>query len=339
MKIPAALFFCGLAVAAAPTFGQSYSFTVFAGMTPPTGNRDGNGAEARFHHPVAVAVDSAGNTYVADRENATIRKISPGGAVTTFAGLAGATGTAEGTGAAARFREPSGVAVDAAGNVFVTDTLAHTVRKITPAGTVTTFAGLSDTPGTSDGVAGAARFFRPRGIAIDADGALYISDSGNRIIRKITAAAVVSTLAGSPGSGANIDGSGANARFNAIAGITVDAARNVYVVDEASHVVRKITPAGAVSTLAGLPGTSGAVNGTGTAARFDIPFGIVADAGGTLYVADSVNESIRQVSPNGAVTIFAGSSFAGSADGTGAAVRFFRPLGIALDGAGNVYIA
>jgi sugar lactone lactonase YvrE len=339
MKLPAALLALGLAVIAAPVFGQSYSFTIFAGTPPPIGSRDGTGADARFYNPVAVAVDSAGNTYVADRENAVIRRITAAGVVTTFAGSPGAIGIADGTGAAARFSLPVGVAVDAAGNVFVTDSASHTVRKITPAGAVTTFAGLAGTPGTSDGTGSGARFTSPSGIAIDADGDIYVADTGNRTIRKITAAGVVSTLAGSPGLPGHTDATGAAARFNTVAGIAVDGARNVYVVDTMSHVVRKITPGGTVSTLAGQPATMGFENGVGSAARFNMPFGIAATAGGTLYVADTVNERIRRIEPNGMVSVFAGSSLGGSINGTGGAARFFRPQGVALDSSDNLYVA
>jgi sugar lactone lactonase YvrE len=216
MKIPAALLLGALAVLSASAFAQSYSFTVFAGMPPPTGSRDGVGSDARFHNPVAVAVDAAGNLYVADRENAVIRKITTAGVVSTFAGLAGTTGTSDGSGAGARFNRPAGIAVDAAGNVYVSDGANHTIRRITPAGAVTTFAGLAETPDAIDGTAGAARFRNPTGIAVGGDGSVYVSDTGNRTVRKITSAAVVSTLAGSAGLGGNTDGAGTNARFNSI---------------------------------------------------------------------------------------------------------------------------
>jgi sugar lactone lactonase YvrE len=288
---------------------------------------------------VAVAVDSAGNTYVADRDNAVVRKISPAGAVTTLAGLADTTGSADGTGAAARFNLPAGVAVDATGNVFVTDAGAHTVRRITPAGVVTTIAGLADTPGSADGMGPAARFLSPSGIVVDPDGNIYVSDTGNRTIRRITPAGAVTTLAGTAGQTANVDATGTNARFTSPTGLSIDGARNLYVVDSVSHVVRRITPGGVVSTIAGSAGNSGDVNGSGGAARFNTPFGIAAASDGTLYVADSVNETIRRITPGGAVSVFAGAALAGAVDGNGADARFFRPQGVALDSAGNVFVA
>ena len=339
MKFPAALILAALTTSAAPAFAQSYSFTVFAGMPPPTGSQDGVGSEARFFNPVAVAVDAAGNLYVADRENATIRKITPAGVVSTFAGLAGSTGSADGAGSVARFNRPAGIAIDAAGTIFVSDGGNHTVRRITPAGVVSTFAGAAQTPGATDGTAGAARFRNPTGIAVDADGNIYVSDTGNRTVRKITNAAVVSTLAGAAGIAGNTDGAGSNARFNSINGLTVDGGGNVYVVDTLSHVVRKITPAGVVSTFAGQAGTEGTTNAVGSAARFNTPFGIAADGSGTIYVADTVNETIRRITPDGTVSVFAGSAIGGSTNGTGASARFFRPQGIAVDGGGNIYVA
>ena len=339
MKNPAVLFVCAIAALSAPAFAQSYSFTIFAGMPPPTGSRDGTGADARFHNPVALALDTAGNTYVADRDNAVVRKISPAGVVTTFAGLAGATGFDDGTGTAARFVQPSGIAVDAAGNVFVSDGEAHTVRKITPAGVVTTLAGLGGTPGSTDAISNAARFRTPTGVVVDTSGNVYVADTGNSTIRKITAEGVVTTLAGSAGFAGHADGAGANARFNSLAGLSIDVSGNLYAVDKLSHVVRKISAAGVVSTLAGLAGTFGSADGSGTTARFNTPLGIAANASGTVYVADTVNETIRRISPDGTTAVFAGSALAGNLDGTGVNARFFRPQGIALDAAGNVYVA
>ena len=208
MKIPAALLVCAFTVIGTPVFAQSYSFTVFAGMPPPTGSRDGTGSDARFNNPMGIALDAAGNTYVADRNNATIRKISPAGVVTTFAGLAGVTGSADGIGSAARFNQPVGLVLDVAGNVFVTDRADHTVRKITPAGAVTTVAGLAGTPESTDATGTAARFRTPNGIAVDGAGNVYVADTGNRTIRKITSAGIVTTLAGSTGLIGNTEGTG-----------------------------------------------------------------------------------------------------------------------------------
>ena len=161
---------------------------------------DGTGGDARFNVPTGIAVNSAGTLYVTDSQNCTIRKITPAGVVTTFAGESGACGSADGTGNAARFSVPQGAAVDSTGNVYVADTFNHTIRKITPGGVVTTLAGLAGNIGSADGTGSAARFNSPRGVAVDSAGTVYVADTNNHTIRKITAGGVVTTLAGLPGS-------------------------------------------------------------------------------------------------------------------------------------------
>ena len=229
---------------------------------------DGTGSAARFYFPNGVAVDSAGNVYVADTNNYTIRKITPSGVVSTLAGLAGSPGSADGTGSAARFNDPYGVAVDSAGNVYVADTGNNTIRKITPSGVVSTLAGLAGSIGSADGTGSAARFFQPYGVAVDSAGNVYVADTNNNTIRKITPSGVVSTLAGLAGSFGSADGTGSAARFYYPEGVAVDSAGNVYVADTGNDTIRKITPSGVVSTLAGLAGSIGSADGTGSAARF-----------------------------------------------------------------------
>ena len=178
-----------------------------------------------------MAVDGSGNVYVADSGNYTIRKITPAGVVSTLAGLAGSSGSADGTGSAARFYYPTGVAVDGSGNVYVADTGNYTIRKITPAGVVSTLAGLAGSTGSADGTGSAARFYYPYGVAVDGSGNVYVADTGNYTIRKITPAGVVSTLAGTAGSSGSADGTGSAARFNYPTGVAVDGSGNVYVAD------------------------------------------------------------------------------------------------------------
>jgi len=259
--------------------------------------------------------------------------------VTTLAGAALMVGSDNGVGAAARFGYPEGVASDPAGNIFVADTRNNMIRKITPAGEVTKFAGDVHS-GSSDGAGGAARFDWPCGIACDSDGNVYVADTANSTIRKITPGAVVSTLAGAAGTSGSADGVGGDARFAAPRGVACDPAGNVYVADAANSTIRKITPAGVVITLAGVAGTSGSTDGAGSDARFGYPEGIACDGTGNLYVADTTASTIRKVSPTGVVTTFAGSSGqTGSSDGVGSSVRFNRPEGVAVDAAGNIYVA
>jgi sugar lactone lactonase YvrE len=243
----------------------------------------------------------------------------------------------DGSGAAARFYFPTGVAVDSAGNVYVADQNNQTIRKVTAAGVVTTLAGLAGKDGTTDGSTSAARFFFPSGVAIDSAGNVYVSDLLNYTIRKVTAAGVVTTLAGDARSDGSADGAGVAARFFYPSGVSVDSASNVYVADEST--IRKVTATGVVTTLAGAAGTYGSTDGTGAAALFDSPSGVAVDSAGNVYVAD-FNHTIRKVTAAGVVTTLAGTAgMSGSNDGSGVEARFFHPTGVAVDSAGNVYVA
>ncbi|MEO0056077.1 MAG: hypothetical protein RLZZ50_2024, partial [Verrucomicrobiota bacterium] len=233
--------------------------------------------------------------YVADTANHTIRKITSAGVATTLAGGVGLAGSTDATGTSARFNTPTGLAVDSAGNVFVCDTASHTIRKITPAGVVTTVAGSPGLSGTTNANGSGARFNAPQGLTLDSAGNLYVADSGNHAIRKIAANGDVSTFAGLPGTSGTTDATGTSARFNTPKGITIDAAGVIHVADTANHAIRKITSAGAVTTVAGLAGTSGTANGAGTTARFNSPAGIVSTPDGiNVYVADTASHTIRR---------------------------------------------
>jgi sugar lactone lactonase YvrE len=492
---------------AAADYSTPYNFTTLAG-TSSIGSADGAGANARFYSPQDIATDSAGNVFIVDEGNHTIRKMTAAGVVTTFAGVAGVPGSSDGTGAAASFDSPQGIVADAADNLYVTDTGNHTIRKITPAGVVTTLAGRPGITGNTDGSGSAARFNLPRKIARDSAGNLYVTEIGNGTIRKITATGEVSTyatgfsfpeyfngaygaiavdaagnvyvsnfaftdarvgnngavsysyigflmrvgpngdrtsidqstinqnpdgqvenfgfsglksdLAGNlligrgyrlvkynpstglftdlSGSGqigavdgpantarfgfpftaasdrngtlyvadtgnnlvrkvasdgavstlagvalenaaANADGAGAAARFTKPTGVAVDGAGNVYVADTDQHCIRKISPAGVVTTLAGNPGQAGSADGMGTAARFNSPRGLAVDATGAVFVADTVNRTIRRISPAGEVSVIAGAAGQiGADDGNGAAARFAFPIGLAIDATGNLFV-
>jgi hypothetical protein len=322
-----------------PTAGEPM-LSLLAGGPGGPGWQDGTGAAASFNTPAGVATGIDGNAYVTDQGNNTIRKITPEGVVSTLAGTAGTTGSTDGTGAAARFNNPAGVALDGTGNVYVADYLNDTIRKITPAGLVTTLAGTAGMGGSADGTGPAARFYGPSGLATDSTGNVYVADQGNNTIRKITPAGVVTTLAGTAGVNGSDDGTGAAARFNFPLGVAVDSMGNVYVADDLNDTVRRITPAGVVTTLAGTAGAFGSADGTGAAARFSGPFGVAADGAGNVYVADSLNATIRKITPAGVVTTLAGTAgMSGSTDGTGAAARFWLPSAVAADGAANVYVA
>lgn len=260
--------------------GYSYVFSTYAGETG-YGNSDGPAGLARFDHPWSVAVDGSGNLFVADTANHTIRKIAPDGSVTTYAGTAGVSGSADGTGAFARFKSPQGVAVDASGNVYVGDAGNYTVRKIAPGGVVSTLAGGVGLNGSTDATGLDARFNAPFGVAVDGSGNVYVADVFNNTIRKINGVTRgVTTLAGTAGSSGSTDATGAVARFSYPAGVAVDGGGNVYVADLANNTIRKVTAGGVVTTLAGLAQSNGSVDGTAGAARFGPSYGVAVDAGG-----------------------------------------------------------
>lgn len=312
--------------------------TTIAGGSGIPGSTDATGTSARFYAPSAVAADSSGNLYVADTSNNAIRKISSSGAVTLFAGLPGRTSSLDGNRASARFEDPYSVAADGSGNVYVADATDHSIRKITSAGVVTTLAGKPGSFGSSNGSGTEATFFGPLGIATDSIGTVYVADTGNHLIRKITAAGVVTTLAGTAGQAGRTDATGTAATFNSPMGVAVDSAGTVYVLDNGNASVRKISPAGVVTTLAG-GGGQGFVNGTGTAARFTVPFDLTVDSAGNVYVCDHGNHVIRKVTPAGVVTTLAGTGTAGKAEGAATVAQFKFPSGVAADADGNVYVA
>jgi len=303
--------------------------TTLAGGSGYAGYTDGTAAAARFRLPKGVAVDAVGNLYVADAGNHAIRKITPAGVVSTLAGN-GISGSTDGIGAAARFHIPSGLAVDAAGVVYVADSNNNIIRKIASDGTVSTLAGTAGVYGSADGTGAAAGFFYPLAVAVDAAGTVYVTEIGNNTVRKITSAGVVTTLAGKAGTFGTDDGLGSAARFKSPEGIAVDAAGNVYVADRA---IRKITPAGAVTTIAGASGVVGSADGTAGAARFRSPSGIAVDATGNLFISDRDNNNVRKITPAADVTTYAGvglEASAGSVDGSASAARFREPAGLAV---------
>lgn len=275
--------------------------TTIAGMAGARGTLDGQSTSARFNGPGAVAVDSVGMVYVADTLNHTVRVITTAGAVTTLAGGAGASGYNDAAGLTARFSQPSGIAVDFSGTVFVADKGNHVIRRIS-GGVVSTFAGQAGTPGLQDGTGAAARFRSPAGLAVDQAGNIYVADSGNNIIRRITSGGVVTTVAGSPtGTAGSANGAAASALFNRPLGVAVDNVANVYVADASNHLIRKISSSGDVTTVAG--SVVGSQDGVSSAARFNSPSSVVVDATGNLFIADTGNHVIRRTTSGTAVQI------------------------------------
>ena len=334
-----------------------YVSTLAGGGTP--GYVDGPGTSAKFHWPEDVAVDSAGNVYVVDHWNHCIRKIDSKGNVSIFAGnrrfAENGKWYADGQGTSASFYLPHGIAVDNTGNVYGADYGNHCIRKIDSKGYVSTLAGSGpigkDAGGYADGPGTSARFDYLEGITVDNTGNVYVADRYNHRIRKIDSKGYVSTLAGSGPTGKDAggyaDGPGISARFNQPVGVAVDNAGNVYVTDEYNHRIRKIDTKRNVSTLAGSGPTGGVgeyADGPGTSARFYLPWGIAVDNTGNVYVADSFNHCIRKIDRKGNVSTLAGHGTGwyeagGYADGRGISARFNNPRGIAIDNAGNLYVA
>lgn len=317
------------------TQAQEYQWTNFVGKPGIAGHVDGPRLDALFNDPWGVARAADGTLYVADTRNKVIRKITPDGVVSTFAGKSGVGGFADGPGLQAEFVSPKGIALDRNGNLYVTDHDSHTVRKISAAGVVTTLAGKGGYEGGTNGTRSAARFRYPMGIAVSASGYVYVADQGNHAIRKISPSGVVSILAGSGSllKYGDTNGKGTAARFNGPRGVAVNPSGVVFVTDNAT--VRRITAAGVVSTLAGTPGIDSHTDGTGAGAQFSNPAGICVDAAGYLYIADAA--AMRVVSPTLAVTTLAGPG-AGNTDGTGGVARFSGLSGCVLDGNGNLLV-
>lgn len=288
----------------AATSGTPSQLSMLAGALL-SGSADNTGISAAFSNPSAVATDALGNAYVADSNNHTIRKITPAGVVTTLAGAAGVAGSTDGTGAAARFNYPNGIAIDGSGNLYVADTGNQTLRLITPAGVVSTIAGTALTRGSANGTGTAATFFWPMGVTVNSAGTqLFVSDYGSNTIRAIStvsapmtaANTTVSTLAGTAGLAGSTDGAGASARFYGPQGLHLDASGNLYVADTWNNTLRYINTTNAqVTTFAGTAGLAGSANGITTAATFNGPLDVTTDTDGNLYVIDSGNYSVRKI--------------------------------------------
>ena len=284
---------------------------------------DGSHESATFSAPRGIAIDTAGNIYIADTANNKVRRISPAGIVETFAG-SGSPAYIDGIGTGAAFNAPRGIAVDSSGYVYVADTGNNKIRKISPLGSVSTIASTTT-------------FNGPYGITVDNNKNTYVTDSGNHRIRKISSSGVVTTIAGT-GIAGSTDGSTTSAQFNFPTGIALDSVGNIYIADSNNHKIRKINISlGTVSTLAG-SGSPGKNDGLGETASFNYPYGLTVDLTGNVYVSDSLNHLIRKITSNGLVTTFAGSGLAGKTNGTGSASEFNYPYGIAVNSLGYLIV-
>lgn len=366
-------------------------------------------ATLNYSRATGIALDATGNFYIADTPRHSIVRITPSCVATTLAGSGtDAAGSIDGAGGTARFSKPASLTLDAAGNIYVADTSNNTIRKISTDGKVATLAGAAANAGATNGAGATARFNNAGffganqpvyiansgvtnssgvayagGVAIDATGIAYLADTGNNIIRKITVDGVVTSLAGIAGVSGSLDGSAAAATFNNPGGVALDAAGNIYVADSGNHKIRKISPTGIVTTIAGsdwenpltsggffpFPITTGSlpvamavdaagniyvadpgvrvirkIAASGTQTKFDFgissafPRALVADPQGNVYAAISCG--IVKITPAGTISDFVGAQApCGTSDGLGSAARFQDPSGLALDTLGNLYVA
>ncbi len=315
--------------------------TVAGDGTYGFGGDGGPAVAAQLDTPYGVAVDGAGNLYIADRLNHRIRKVDSAGAISTVAG-GGPIGDG-GAAVAAQLYSPRGVAPDGAGNLYIADSFNNRIRKVDAAGVISTVAGAGTRGYGGDGGAATEAQLGPRGVALDGAGNLYIADASNRRIRKVDAAGVISTVAGTGAYGFGGDGGPAvAAQLRDPSDVALDGAGNLYIADSYNHRIRKVDAAGVITTVAG-DGTRGygGDGGPAVAAQLYFPYGVAPDGMGNLYIADRDNNRIRKVDAAGVISTVAGNGTRGYSGDGGPAVgaQLNNPYGVALDGAGNLYIA
>jgi kumamolisin len=319
--------------------------STLAGDAGSAGLVNNPGTSAQFDYPTGIAIDTSGNLYVTDLDNNVIRKITPAGVVSTpYGSLSGQSGDINANGNAALFSAPRDITIDSSNNLYVSDEGNNAIREInTTSGAVTTI-GSSASPA----------FIEPKGIVVDSSGNVYVADYGNNAIRKIATNGTVTFFAGSTTGVAGYNNAqGTQALFNGPLGLAIDSSKNLYVADFNNEVIRKITSAGAVTTLAGQPGVAGCLDGTSTQALFNVPRGVMADSLGNLYVTDSYtpivtqstptftgNDLFRKISSTGVVTTLAGQpEVAGTQNATSSGAQFYNSAGLAMNSSGEIYIA
>src|SRR5579872_137042 len=340
------VFIIGLAAMLCSAQPVTYTIKTIAGNgTSGFSGDSGAATGAELAGPYSVALGSGNTIYIADQANHRIRQVSSSGTITTVAGNGTAGYTGDGSGATgAELNAPLGIAVDSSGNLYIADTANAVVRKVTSGGTISTIAGSNSAgPGYSgEGAATGNQLFAPSAVIVDSSGNVYISDTGNSRIRKVSGGNI-STIAGNgiPGYGGD-SGLATNAEINGPIGLALDSAANLYIADTSNNRIRMVRTDGTIVTVAGT-GTAGfsGDGGLATSAKLNHPLGVAVDSAGAIYIVDDFNARIRKVGSNGFISTIAGDgSFGYLGDGgpaTSAQLRF--PTGVAVDTAGNVYVA
>ena len=309
---------------------------------------NGAATRAQLSTPTGLAVDGAGNVYIADTANNRVRRVTRGGTITTYAGSGNALGD-NGPATSAALRSPTGLALDGQGNLYIAEYNGARVRKVSPAGTISTVAGTGSPGRTGDGgPATSARLYLPRGVAVDAQGNLYISDDQLSTVRKVSTGGTITTFAGTGTPGfAGDRGAATEAQLRYPEGIALDAQGNVYIADRGNGRVRKVSPAGKITTIAG-GGASLDDGAAATSASLSNPEGVAVDALGSIYVADWGHYRVRKIS-GGKITTYAGTGAPACGalaigptigdGGPATSAPVCQPWGLALDGQGNLYVS
>jgi sugar lactone lactonase YvrE len=324
---------------------NAQTITTYAGSGTAGYAGDGGLATvANLNQPWGITVDGGGNLYIADVTNSRIRKVNPAGTITTVGGNGSATYSGDGGPATAAGISVKGVAVDGSGNIYFTDIMANRIRKISSSGIVSTIAGNGTIGYSGDGgLAATAQLHFPTSIAVDASGNVYFTDDANHCVRKISTSGILSTIAGSGTSGFSGDGGSATlAKLSSPSGVAVDGSGNIYIADYSNYRVRKVTPAGIITTCAGNGGSGDLGDGgLATTAEMNYVYGIAVDGSGNLYIADADHNVIRKVNTSGIITTVAGSAMGGySGDGGPAtAAKLYEPWGVTIGASGKMFIA
>ncbi|MFE6665748.1 RICIN domain-containing protein [Streptomyces sp. NPDC057697] len=328
------------------TSGEDFAAPISTVAGNGTAGDGGPAVTAQVGRPIGIAMDRTGTLYVADYGGHRVRRITTDGKISTVAGTGSGTfGGDGGPAASAQLKNPYGVAVDSAGNLYIADSENYRVRKVTPDGKISTIVGSGTSTTSGDGgLATAARLNRPTGVAVGSDGVIYIADSGGHRIRRITPDGKISTVAGTGSANFGGDGGPAtSAQLKNPYGVTVDDEGNLYIADRGNHRVRKVTAAdGKISTIAGTGSASlGGDGGPATSAQLNNPFATVLDSTGALYISDYGNHAIRKVTADGVIGTVAGTGTGGieGDDGPAVEAQLKNPAGVAMDCVDTLYIS